>query len=166
MILSPTETLIKIGDERQLKAMTGVTQSQLEILVQEFTKVLADTRQARYEQAVLAGKRPRKPGGGRHGKLTTTTSKVLLVLVYCKLYPTYDDLGSRFGISKSAAFGNLNAYFPLVAETLARLGVLPHRTFENLTEFREFLASVEDVIIDVTERRRARPKDPTLQTDS
>ena len=157
MIFSSTETLIKIRDERQLKAMTGVTQSQLEILVQEFSKVLADTRQARYEQAVLAGRRPRKPGGGRHGKLTTATSKVLLVLIYCKLYPTYDDLGSRFGMSKSAAFENLNAYFPLVAETLARLGVLLHRTFKNLAEFREFCATVEEVIIDVTERRHARP---------
>lgn len=128
--------------------------------------MLADTRQAKYEQAVLAGRRTRKPGGGRHGKLTTATSKVLLVLVDCKLYPTYDDLGSRFGMSKFAAFSNLNTYFPLVAETLARLGVLPHRTFKSLAEFRELCVALEEVIIVVTERRHARPKDQTSQTDS
>jgi hypothetical protein len=165
MILSPTETLIEIRDERQLKAMTGMTPSQLELLTQEFAQVEAETRQAKYEHAVLTGRRTRQLGGGRQGILTTSTSKVLFILVYGKTYPTYDDLGSRFGMSKSAAFDNLGVYFPLVQEALARLGVLPHRTFQSIDEFRDTLAGVEEIIMDVTERRQARPKDPAPQKD-
>jgi len=165
MILSPTETLIEIRDERQLKALTGVTASQLELLAQELAQVEADRRQAKYDHAVLSGQRTRQPGGGRPGKLTTPTSKVLLVLVYGKTYPTYDDLGHRFGISRSAAFDNLNIYFPLVQEALSRFGVLPSRTLQTLEEFREAVAGVEEIMIDVTERRLARPSDPVSQKD-
>jgi hypothetical protein len=94
--------------------MTGVTASQPELLAQELAQVEAESRRAKYDHAVLSGQRPRQPGGGRHGKLSTPTSKVLLVLVYCKTYPTYDDLGHRFSMSRSAAFDNLKLDFPLV----------------------------------------------------
>ena len=138
-MLSQEETIIDVRDERQLKAVAGVTESQLEIIVGEFESVEKEARITKYEQAVLAGERVRKQGGVRGGILRTSIQKILFVLLYCKTYPTYDDLGSRFGMSKSAAFDNLCAYFPLLQKALARLGVLPHRTFNSVDEFREIL---------------------------
>jgi hypothetical protein len=164
-MLSQLETIIKIQDERQLKALSGVTKSQLEGIAVEFKLVEQEAHAAAEEQAILNGERVRKPGGGRKGILTTAIQKVLFVLVYCKIYPTYDDLGSRFGMSKSAAFDNLKLYFPMVQQALARLGVLPHRV-HNIEEFREIFADIEAIIIDVTERRRVRPTDATQQKET
>ncbi len=156
----------KIKNERQLKAIAGVTESQLEVIAKEFSDLEEEKRQLKYEQAVLAGERVRKPGGGNKGILSTPIQKVLFVLVYCKTSPTYDDLGSRFGMSKSAAYDNICAYFPLVQKALVRLGVLPHRTFHNINEFREIFSDREEIIIDVTERRQARPKDHQKQKET
>jgi hypothetical protein len=165
-MLSQEKTIRDIRDERQLKAVAGVTESQLEIIAAEFEKVEKEARSEKYEQAVKACERVRKPGGGHKGILRTSIQKVLFVLVYCKTYPTYDDLGSRFGMSKSAAFDNIHVYFPLVQKALARLGVLPHRTFHNVENFREIFSDIEEIIIDVTERHQARPKDSNRQKES
>jgi len=163
-MLSQEETIINIRDERQLKSLAGVTESQLEIIATEFYQVEKEARVAKYEQ--VAKKRVRKPGGGNKGILKTSIQKVLFVLVYCKIYPTYDDLASRFGMSKSAAFDNIQIHFPKVQKALANLGVLPHRTFSNLEEFQEIFSDIEEIIIDVTERHQVRPKDPSKQKES
>lgn len=163
-MLSQEQTIINIRDERQLKSLAGVTESQLEIIAAEFYQVEKEARDAKYEQ--LAKKRVGKPGGGNKGILKTSIQKVLFVLVYCKIYPTYDDLASRFGMSKSAAFDNIQIHFPKVQKALANLGVLPHRTFSNIEEFQEIFSDIEQIIIDVTERHQARPKDPSKQKET
>lgn len=66
------------------------------ITAREFELVEKEVRTAKYEQAVLAGERVRKPGGGNKGILRIPIRSVLFVLLYCKTYPTFDDLGSRF----------------------------------------------------------------------
>ncbi len=90
-MLSQTETIIDIRNERQLKAVTGVNESQLEIIVEEFKQVEKNAQLEKYEETVKAGKRVRKLGGGNKGILRTPLQKVLFVLVYCKTYPTYGD---------------------------------------------------------------------------
>jgi hypothetical protein len=62
-------------------------------------------------------------------------------------------------MSKSAAFDNIAMYFPMVQKALARLGVLPYRTFSNVEEFREIFSDIEQIIIDVTELKK-----PVLKT--
>jgi hypothetical protein len=69
-------------------------------------------------------------------------------------------------MSKSAAFDNIAMYFPMVQKALARLGVLPHRTFSLVPEFREIFSDIEQIIIDVLVRRQARPKDPESLQES
>jgi hypothetical protein len=86
-MLSQSDILIKIKDERQLKALTGVTEAQLEAIVVEFEPVEKEARTASEKQATLNGERVRKLGGGRKSILKTPIQKVLFVLVYCKTYP-------------------------------------------------------------------------------
>ena len=109
--------------------------------------------------------RDRSPGGGHKGVLTTPLQKVLIVLVYCQSYSTYDDRGSRFSMSKSAAFDNIDKHFPSVRKALARLGVLPARTFHNVEEFKEIFADIEAIILDVTERPCHRPQNREQQQE-
>jgi len=165
-MLSQIDRIIKIKDERQLKSLTGVKQSQLNAIVAEFERVEKEERTASSKQAILNGERIRKPGGGRKSILKTPIHKVLFVLVYCKTYPTYDDLGSRFSMSKSAAFDNMSLYFPLVQKALSNRGVLPHRTFYGVEDFRDIFSDIEQIIIDVTERHQNRPKVPVKQKEN
>ena len=164
-MLKPEETIIEIRNERQLKSVGGVTESQLKLIAQEFESVETEENQAQYEQMVLSYFRVRKPGGRHQGILKTPLQKVLLVLVYCKCYSTYDDLGSRLGMSKSAASNNIQIPFPRIPKALARLGVLPYRTFHKVEEFKEIFADLEEIIIDVTDRQCQRPPNQKQQQE-
>ena len=161
-MFQPEETLIEIKNERQLKAVSGVTESQLKLIATEFEFVENEDREAKSKPTVF---QVRKPGGGSKGLLKTPLQQVLLVLIYCKSYSTYDELGSRFSMSKSAAFDNIDRHFPKVRKALARLGVLPSRTFHHVEEFKEIFEDIEELIIDVTERPRCRPQNRELQRE-
>jgi hypothetical protein len=52
VMFSQKETIIEIRDERQLKAIAGVTESQLEKIAAKFEQVEKEARAAKYEQAV------------------------------------------------------------------------------------------------------------------
>ena len=70
----------KIRDDRQLRALTGLGFAEFERLLPVFSAVYEAERQKRYEQAVQAGTRRRKPGGGRKSKLPTMADKLFFVL--------------------------------------------------------------------------------------
>jgi hypothetical protein len=40
-------------------------------------------------------------------------------------------------------------YFPKLQKALANLGVLPHRTFNNIQEFKDIFSDIEEIINDV-----------------
>jgi hypothetical protein len=56
-----------IRDDRQMKALTGVSQAQSDCLLPAFSPVYEATQKQRYEEGVTAGKRSRKPGAGIKG---------------------------------------------------------------------------------------------------
>ena len=111
----------KIRDDRQLRALTGLGYAEFERLLPVFSAVYEGERQKRYEQAVQAGMRRRKPGGGRKSKLPTMADKLLFVLYYYKVYPTFDQLGTQFDLVRSKAHARLYELSPLLHETLVRL---------------------------------------------
>ncbi|MEZ4734560.1 MAG: transposase family protein [Caldilineaceae bacterium] len=91
--------VIKIRDERQMKALTGLSFAEFDRLLPVFTAVYEARQQRRYEQAVQAGSRRRQPGGGRKSKLPTMDDKLFFVLYYFKTYPTFDQLGAKFDLA-------------------------------------------------------------------
>ncbi|EDN65861.1 hypothetical protein BGP_4195 [Beggiatoa sp. PS] len=50
-------------------------------------------------------------------------------------------------------------------KALARLGVLPYRTFQNVEEFKDIFEDIEEIIIDVTERPCHRPQNREQQKE-
>ena len=60
---------LQVRDERQLKALTGLSQPQFDHLVPVFSAIYTEKQQQAYEDGVAAGTRDRKPGGGAKGKL-------------------------------------------------------------------------------------------------
>ena len=154
-----------IRDSRQLRAITGVSDDQFETLKKAFEEVYEEIKQEEYEKAVERGERKRKRGGGRKGNLPTIEDKLLFVLFYLKVYPTFDVLALNFGMSRSKACENLHNLLPILAKTLLNLGFLPERKFDTVDEMKKAFKDIDKIIIDVTERLHQRPKDNEKQSE-
>jgi hypothetical protein len=154
----------EIRDERQMRALTGVPAEKFSTLEAAFALALADEKELAYQEGLAAGKRQRKPGGGQRGKLPTIYDKLVFLLYYLKVYPTFDVLGAQFGMNRSKACENVHALRPILDKALQNLGVMPHREFRTVEEFREACEWIDDLLIDATERPHSRPTDDPKQT--
>src|SRR5215468_8520456 len=70
---------LQIRDDRQMKALTGLSQAQFDHLLPYFSTIYASTQQKTYVEGVAAGTRRRKLGGGSKGKLPTMAEKLQFV---------------------------------------------------------------------------------------
>ena len=109
---------LQISDDRQMKALTGLSHAQCDHLLPVFNDIYQTTQQQTYEQGVESGTRTRTPGGGFKGKLPTMADKLLFVLYYYKTYPTFDVLGTQFAMVRSKAHENLHKLSPILYNTL------------------------------------------------
>ena len=155
----------QIRDERQLKALTGLSHAEFDHVLPVFSEVYAETQQQKYAEGVVSGTRTRQPGGGAKGKLPTPADTLLFVLYYYKTYPTFDVFGAQFDMVRSKAHENLYKLSPVLHETLVRLEMMPHRVFKTPEEFKAVLKGVDRVIIDATERAYRRSQDDATQRD-
>ena len=156
---------LQIRDERQLKALTGLSQAQVDHLLPVFSEVYTEQQQQKYAEGVASGARTRKPGGGAKGKLLTMVDKLLFVLYYYKTYPTFDVLGTQFDMVRSKAHENLHKLSPVLHKTLVRLEMVPHREFKTPDEFKAALQGADRLIIDATERAYRRSQDDAKQRE-
>jgi hypothetical protein len=62
---------LHIRDERQMKALTGLSQAQFDSLLPVCSALYRATQQPTYEAGVPSGTRKRRPGGGSKGNLPT-----------------------------------------------------------------------------------------------
>jgi hypothetical protein len=156
---------LQIRDERQLKALTGLSQAQVDHLLPVFSEVYTEQQQQKYAEGVASGARTRKPGGGAKGKLLTMVDKLLFVLYYYKTYPTFDVLGPQFAMVRSKAHENLHKLSPVLHKTLVRLEMVPHRAFKTPEELKAALQGADRLIIDATERAYRRSRDDAKQRE-
>src|SRR2546430_11212943 len=150
---------LQIRDERQMKALTGLSQVQFAHLLPVFSDIYQTTQQKTYEKGVASGTRARTPGGGSKGKLPTLADKLLFVLYYYKTYPTFDVLGTPCAMVRSKAHENLHKLSPVLHKTLVRLEMIPHRECTTPDECKAALQGADRVIIDATERAYRRSQD-------
>ena len=114
-------------DDRQMRALTGMSQVHFDFLLPAFSHVYQQVQQQRYEDGVTAGKRSRKPGAGIKGTLPTMADKLLCVLYYYQTYPTFDVLGAQCEMVRSKANANLHKLSPILYDTLVQLDLMPYR---------------------------------------
>jgi Helix-turn-helix of DDE superfamily endonuclease len=155
----------EIRDDRQMRALTGVPAEKFSILEAAFALALDDEKERAYQEGISTGQRQRKPGGGQKGKLPTVNDKLVFLLYYLKVYPTFDVLGAQFGMSRSKACENVHALRPILYKALQNLGVMPYREFKTVAEFRAACAWIDDLLIDATERPHSRPANDAKQKD-
>ena len=77
--------VLRIRDDRHMRSLTGLSQSQFDQLLPTFAAVYQESQQEAYEKGIAAGTRQRKLGGGAKGKLPTIADKLLFVLYYYKV---------------------------------------------------------------------------------
>jgi hypothetical protein len=148
----------RIYDERQLKAITGLSVEQFCTILPIFDRFIVEEKENNKEDKI-------KPDNGSVGKLETSTDKLIFFLYYLKCYPTFDQLGFNFNMNKSCAHTWLYKIFPIFTKTLSYLDVLPKTEFETPEEMKSAFKGVDSLIIDVTERVIQRPQDATKQAD-
>lgn len=73
---------LQIRDERQMKALTGLSQVQFDSLRPVFSDLYRAAQQHTYEEGSPSGTRRRRPGGGSKGKLPTMAETLQFVLYY------------------------------------------------------------------------------------
>jgi hypothetical protein len=149
------------GNRRKFLALTGLT-------VPEFQQLLAPFDRS-YERLFLTDRtltgRPRQrfPGGGRRGVFYDPEQKLLFLLVYLKAYPLQTLLGELFGLSQAGVNYWIHRLLPTLREALDELGALPERIPGHFAGDPAAVGEDPRLIIDGTERRRQRPKNPEKQ---
>jgi hypothetical protein len=156
---------LQIRDERQMKALTGLSQAQFDHLLSVFSDIYQATQQQTYDKGIESGTRRRKPGGGCKGKLPTMADKLLFALYYYKTYPTFDVLGTQFEMARSKAHENLHKLSPILYDTLVSLDLMPYRELATPEELKAALQGVDHLLIDATERAYHRLQDDAKQRE-
>jgi hypothetical protein len=154
-----------IRDDRQMKALTGLSQAQFDALLPVFRDTYRATQQQIYAAGVETGTRRRKPGGGAKGKLPTMAEKLLFVLYYYKTYPTFDVLGTQFEMGRSKANENLHKLSPILYDTLVELELMPYRELGTPEALKTALQGRTHVLIDATERAYRRSQEDAKQRE-
>ena len=139
---------LQIRDDRQMKALTGLSQDQFYHLLPFFSAIYETTRQKTYAEGVASDTRKRKPGGGSKGKLPTMAEKLQFVLYYYKTYPTFDVLGTHFAMARSKAHENLHKLSPILYDTLVHLDLMPYRELSTPEELKAAFQGGDRLLID------------------
>lgn len=149
------------GKPRQFQRLTGLSVEAFDALVRSFTPLWAEAERKRLSHS----RRQRAIGGGRRYTLTTPEDKLLLALVFLRLYPTYEVLGLFFSLHLSNVDRLLRKVLPILQEATSTAIHLPKRTrlpggkrLSTIEDFFTLFPELRDVIVDATEQPTRRPK--------
>lgn len=144
-----------LNRERQLKAVIGMGIKQFRVLHEQFHKLYIVQQESKI--------RIRAVGGGRKGVIKDTESKLLFMLMYIKVYPTFDLAGALCGVVASRPCEWVKEYLPILEKSLGRHCVLPLRKINSIEEFKRSYPGVQEIILDGGERPIQRPKNKKNQ---
>lgn len=158
----PTYVELK-ENPRQLLAVTSLTVPEFDELLIAFQTVF----EARYPTHLTRAGQPRlrQAGGGRKSSLLTLADQLLFILIYQKTYPLQTAHGLMFGLSQPQTNELIQTLLPLVDKALHQLGYRPERDPAAFAQNAPPASGPCALLLDGTERRRQRPKDPLQQPD-
>lgn len=139
----------EIRNERQCKAMTGLSQ-------QEFTSLSTAFGMA-YETINGIALPQGAVNLGKELVLSSYEDCLFFTLFQLKTAQSFDCLGVLFNMDGSSAHRNFVKYLHVVELALQQQGALPRRNFSSLKDFKKYVQGEEELIIDATEMRTERP---------
>lgn len=144
-----------LKDDRLSRAVTGMSKREIDVLEISFKKAL-DRRKKNKDT-----KRKRAEGGGRIGYIKSDIAKLIFILMYVKIYPTYDVLSALIGMDRAQCCRWTHILLPALEEALNYQVTLPDRKIASMDEFKRQYPNLQDVFIDGMERpiqRKGTPK--------
>ena len=156
---------LHMRDDRQMKALTGLSQAQFDHLLPVFSDIYRTTQQQMYEEGVASGTRRRHPGGGSKGKRPTMAEQLPVVLYDSKTYPPFDVLGTHVAMARSKAHENLHTLSPILYDTLVHLALMPYRELSTPEALKAALQGGDRLLIDATERAYHRSQEDAKQRE-
>jgi hypothetical protein len=141
--------------------LTGLSIEEFEALYQQMVNDIE-----RYDETRLEpGQRQRAVGAGRRYD-HDARNRLLMAMIWLRVYPTYEVLGFIFELDKSNICRNLKGVLTVLRE---RLGDEvewpdPERRKQKMDRFLQEFPEVA-AIVDATEQPTQRPKDPEVQQD-
>lgn len=141
-----------LKNRRLCQAIFGVSKEEIENLLPVFSQCLIAHR---YK---IKPVRKNKIGQGRKGDLPTDLDKLLYILAYLKIYPTYDAMSVLSNHQRSKCGDSVNFFLPTLEMALKRKLVLPKRKARSLDEIFKDNPELKDVFLDGSERRVQKPK--------
>ena len=148
-----------IRNDRQMKSLIGLSRKEFDFLVPLFQETFDQVQKEMYQERLKKNPNARRPGSGRKGRLDTPEKKLFFFLNYAKTYPTFDVLGFHFDLARTKACENVHKIAPICSRMFQDLGVKPKREITSPEEFIEVFGTIEELIVDATERRYFRNKD-------
>jgi hypothetical protein len=143
-----------LTNTRLCKAVTGSSPEELQRLLPAFSQSII-----RYQYQIKPKQeRKRKIGGGRKGDLPTALDKLVFILVYLKVYPTFDVMAFLTDRQRSKCQRSVMQFLPILEMTLGRHIALPKRKINSAEEFFALFPEAKEVFLDGTERRVQKPK--------
>ena len=98
----------------------------------------------------------RKPGGGRKLNIPNFADRLLVFLIYAKIYPTYLFLEYLFNVDQSNICHIVKEMTPLLSASIVINR--NHKRVRTLEDLREAIPDLDEVLIDATEQRIPRPE--------
>lgn len=139
-------------------SVIGISHSQFEILLGKFSTSLRKAEQ----QKAWSKERIRDVGGGRKSTLASDFEKLVFILFYYKVYPTFRLAQFIFGFDKR----NIQLWVRFLENVLfeaigyqLNLPVVKARTIHGVFEV---CPDLKEILIDATERQIQRPKNKEL----
>lgn len=132
--------------------MTGMSVQEFHALVPAFSQALVEYRYR------INPDRKRKAGGGQKGKLPTVEDKLACILMYLKVYPTYDVMSFLTDRDRGKCCRSVQWLLPTLELALGRRLVLPERKAHTVEEVFARFPEIKDVFVDGTERRVQKPR--------
>jgi hypothetical protein len=140
-----------IRSHSQTRAFTGLGVSEL----QEFAAIYQPVWDE-HRLALPKSDRKRAVGGGRKLALAKFEDRLLVFLVYAKLYCTYDLLGYLFNVNPATICRTIADIRSVVGDKL--LVSQTGRRIRTIDELLSVYPELEEVILDATEQKIPRPK--------
>jgi hypothetical protein len=149
---------------RKFLSMTSLKVEEFDILLPYFADEYAASYSETHTQ--IGQVRQRKAGGGNKPRLVTIEDKLLFILVYKKTYPLQTAHGLMFEMGQSQANEWIHRLSPILERALTSSGHMPERDGQAFEQSGLSEDAPTDLIIDGTERRKQRPKDPEKQKEA
>lgn len=138
---------------RHFQSFTGLTVAEFRTLLGTIEREWRETRRTRGKQE----NRQRKSGGGRKLALPTLEDRLLVFVVYAKLYPSYLLLEHLVGVDESTVCRIVQELAPLLAKKLI-IHRRPGRRLATLQDLKELIPDLDEVLVDATEQKIPRPE--------